>query len=157
MNFQLPELSESFLLRLVNVSNGRLASSGIVANITILANDDPHGVFEFDPVLLSVEEADKNVTLTIARRKGTVGKTRVYYTSVPSSVLVEGLKYGRANETQDYASIKGFVDFQPNQISGSIVVTIMDDVIPEDNETVVVNLTSVVLISDPIIRPGKRF
>lgn len=128
-----------------------------MSNITVLTNDDPHGVFEFDPVLLSVEEADRNVTLTIARQKGTMGKTRVYYTSVPSSVIMKGLMYARANESQDYISINGFVDFQPNQTSASIVLRIMDDIIPEDNETVVVNLTSVVLISDMVIRPGKNF
>lgn len=138
------------------MSSGRLASNGIVANITVLANDDPHGVFKFSPVLLSVDETNRNVTLTIVRRKGAVGKTRVYYTSVPSSMSLRDVVYDRATENQDYHSMNGFVDFQPNQTLGSIVLRIMDDIIPEDNETIVVNLTSVVLISDPVVQPGEK-
>ena len=133
-------------MRLVNVTSGRLSSRGIVSNVTILANDDPYGVFEFEPTLLTIDEVNGNVTVHVVRRQGTIGKTRVYYTSVARNVSVNDVMYNRAEENRDFRPVSGFVDFQPNQTSGSFVLAIMDDVIPEDNETIVVNLTGVTLI-----------
>lgn len=142
--FQFPELSESYLLRLVNVTSGRLSSRGIVSNITILGNDDPYGVFEFEPTLLTVDEVRRNVTVRVVRRQGTIGNTRVYYASL--NVSVDGVMYNRAEENRDFYPVSGFIDFQPNQTTGSFHLPIMNDVIPEANETIVVNLTSVTLI-----------
>lgn len=141
-------------MRLVNVTRGRLASRGIVSNVTILANDDPFGLFEFDPSLLTIEEANRNITVTIVRRQGTMGTTRVYYTSVPSNVGVSDVMYDRAEEDKDFHPVSGFVDFRPNQTVGNFVVTILDDVIPEDNETIVVNLTSVMLMGGQDFQSG---
>jgi G-protein coupled receptor 98 len=132
-------------VRLVNVTSGRLSSRGIVANVTILANDDPYGVFEFEPTFLAVDEGNRNVTVRVVRRQGSVGKTRVYYTSVAHNVTVDDVTYNRAEENRDFHPVSGFVDFQPNQTSGSFVLAIMDDDLPEDNETIVVNLTRVAL------------
>lgn len=134
-------------MRLVNVSSGRLASRGVIANITILANDDPYGVFEFEPSLLVVNEVDRNVSLHIVRRQGSIGKARVSYMSLPINTSVSEAVYDRGEDNLDFRPISGYVDFQPNQTSGSFMVTIMDDLIPEDNETIFVNLTSVTLLS----------
>lgn len=133
-------------MRLVNVSRGRLSSRGIVSNITILGNDDPYGVFEFEPTLLTVGEVNRNVTIRVARRRGAMGNTRVYYTSLKSNVSVDGVVYNRAEENLDFYPVSGFIDFLPNQTSGSFVLPIMDDVTPEANETIIVNMTSVTLI-----------
>ena len=152
--FQFPELTESYLVRLVNVTRGRLSSRGIVSNVTILASDDPYGVFEFEPSLLAVDEVSRNVTVHIVRRQGTMGKTRVYYTSVSSNISVNDAMYNRAEENRDFHAVNGFVDFQPNQTSGRFALRIMDDVIPEDNETIVVNLTSVTLLASQGSKSG---
>jgi hypothetical protein len=152
--FQFPELTESYLVRLVNVTRGRLSSRGIVSNVTILASDDPYGVFEFEPSLLAVDEVSRNVTVHIVRRQGTMGKTRVYYTSVSSNISVNDAMYNRAEENRDFHAVSGFVDFQPNQTSGRFALRIMDDVIPEDNETIVVNLTSVTLLASQGSKSG---
>ena len=141
-------------MRLVNVTRGRLSSRGIVSNVTVLANEDPYGVFEFEPAFLTADEGNRNVTLQVVRRQGSVGKTRVYYTSVAHNVTVNNVIYNRAEENRDFHPVSGFIDFQPNQTSGSFVLTIIDDVMPEDNETIVVNLTKVTLTGRQ--GPGNR-
>ena len=141
-------------MRLVNVTRGRLSSRGIVSNVTVLANEDPYGVFEFEPAFLTADEGNRNVTLQVVRRQGSVGKTRVYYTSVAHNVTVNNVIYNRAEENRDFHPVSGFIDFQPNQTSGSFVLTIIDDVMPEDNETIVVNLTKVTLTARQ--GPGNR-
>lgn len=142
-------------MRLVNVTSGRLASLGVVSNITILANDDPYGAFEFEPSLVAVDEMNENITVHVVRRQGIVGRTRVYYASVPWNTSVDDIMYIRAKESQDYLPVSGFIDFQPNQTMGTFVLTIMDDVIPEGNETIVVNLTSVKLLQSQGLESGK--
>lgn len=43
----IPELNETYYVQLTEViGGGRLASSNTTANITILANQNPYGVFE---------------------------------------------------------------------------------------------------------------
>ena len=123
-----------------------MSSRGIVSNITILGNDNPYGVFEFEPTLLTVNEITQNVTVRVVRQRGTMGNTRVYYASLKSNVSVDDVMYNRAEGNRDFHPVSGFIDFQPNQTSGSFLLPIMDDVIPEANETIVVNLTSVTLI-----------
>ena len=117
-----------------------------MSNITILGNDDPYGVFEFEPTLLTVNEITQNVTVQVVRQRGTMGNTRVYYASLKGNVSVDDVVYNRAEGNRDFHPVSGFIDFQPNQTSGSFLLPITDDVIPEANETIVVNLTSVTLI-----------
>ena len=142
-------------MRLTNVTRGRLASTGIVSMVIVLASDDPYGVFEFYPTWTTVHEMHTNLTLRIVRRRGSMGNTRVYYTSVPRSVVVSGLVTSRAEEDKDYRSIDAHVDFQANQTSTTVVLEILDDVIPEGNETIVVNLTSVVLLQNSGASSGE--
>ena len=144
-------------MRLINVTSGRLSSRGIVSNITILANDDPYGVFEFDPTVVTVNEVNGNVTVYIVRRQGAVGKTRVYYTSVPRNVSMTDFMYNRAQANEDFRAVKGFVEFLPNQTLGSFVVEVLDDNIPEDNETIVFNLTSVMLVEGQGFLSGTSY
>lgn len=69
------ELDKSFNLSLVNVSNGRLGVQ-TSATLTLLASDDPYGVFVFANVTRSVRlsEADSTVSLTILRQRGLMGQ-----------------------------------------------------------------------------------
>ncbi|KAK1892564.1 Adhesion G-protein coupled receptor V1, partial [Dissostichus eleginoides] len=75
---QTPELDQSFNVSLVNVSHGRLGVQ-TSATLTVLASDDPYGVFVFADVTRSVRipEADTTVTLTILRQRGLMGQVRV--------------------------------------------------------------------------------
>lgn len=72
---QIPELDKNFTVSLVNVSHGRLGDQ-TSATLTLLASDDPYGVFIFSNKTRSVRlpEADSTVSLTILRQKGLMGR-----------------------------------------------------------------------------------
>lgn len=72
---EIPELDEIFTVSLVNVSHGRLGDQ-TSATVTLLASDDPYGVFVFANVTKSVRlpEADTTVSLTILRQRGLMGQ-----------------------------------------------------------------------------------
>lgn len=74
---EIPELDQSFIVSLVNVSHGRLGAR-TSATVTVLASDDPYGVFVFANVTRHVRlpEADASVSLTISRQKGLMGRVR---------------------------------------------------------------------------------
>lgn len=71
----IPELDKNFTVSLVNVSNGRLGEQ-TSATLTVLASDDPYGVFTFANVTRSVTlpEGDSTVSLTIQRQRGLMGQ-----------------------------------------------------------------------------------
>lgn len=72
---EIPELDKSFTVSLVNVSHGRLGVQ-TSATLTVLASDDPYGVFIFSNVTRPVRlpEADSTVSLTILRQRGLMGQ-----------------------------------------------------------------------------------
>lgn len=72
---EIPELDKSFIISLVNISHGRLGNK-TSATLTILASDDPYGVFVFTNATRSIRlaEADATVSLTIQRQRGLMGK-----------------------------------------------------------------------------------
>lgn len=72
---EISELDESFIVSLVNVSHGRLGDQ-TSATLTVLASDDPYGVFVFANVTRSIRlpEADSAVSLTILRQRGLMGQ-----------------------------------------------------------------------------------
>lgn len=72
---QIPELDKNFTVSLVNVSHGRLGDH-TSATLTLLASDDPYGIFIFSNKTRSVRlpEADSTVSLTILRQKGLMGR-----------------------------------------------------------------------------------
>lgn len=74
---EIPELDETFTVSLVNVSHGRLGTQ-TSAVLTLLASDDPYGVFVFTKATRHVRlpETDVVVSLTISRQKGTMGQVR---------------------------------------------------------------------------------
>ena len=72
---EIPELDKSFNVSLVNVSHGRLGIQA-TATLTVLASDDPYGVFVFANATRSIRlpEADATVSLTILRQRGLMGQ-----------------------------------------------------------------------------------
>lgn len=72
---EIPELDETFTVSLVNVSHGRLGARTSAA-LTVLASDDPYGVFVFTNISRSVRlpEADTAVSLAVSRQKGLMGQ-----------------------------------------------------------------------------------
>uniref|UniRef100_H0V266 Adhesion G-protein coupled receptor V1 n=1 Tax=Cavia porcellus TaxID=10141 RepID=H0V266_CAVPO len=151
-----PELDKAFSVSILNVSRGTL---GVHTNATliVLASDDPYGVFIFSaenrPVI--VEEAPQNVTLSIIRLKGLLGKVRVSYTTVDD---METPSYfppnlARATQGQDYASASGFTLFRANQSQATITISILDDDEPEKSESVFIELLDSVLMEKVQNRP----
>lgn len=86
---EIPELDETFTVYLVNVSRGRLGTRTSAA-LTVLASDDPYGIFVFTNVTRHVRlpEADATVPLTISRQKGLMGQVCVDLKSKPLIMIL---------------------------------------------------------------------
>ncbi|XP_053337317.1 adhesion G-protein coupled receptor V1 [Clarias gariepinus] len=152
----IPELDKSFKIRLLNVSNGRLGSQ-TVSTLTVLASDDPYGLFLFSESNRPVREAEANtlVVLTIQRRKGLMGRVRVTYRTLmdtdPVPYSTPGV--GRASAGSDFVPIFESVTFSANQSEANVTVRILDDKDPERAESVFVELFSVTLVEGAQTRP----
>ncbi|XP_051279685.1 adhesion G-protein coupled receptor V1 isoform X2 [Dicentrarchus labrax] len=146
---EIPELDKSFTVSLVNVSHGRLGVQ-TSATLTVLASDDPYGVFVFANVTKSVRlpEAHSTVSLTILRQRGLMGQVRVTYGTLneaqPEPYRTPGV--GRATEGRDFVPLLDSVVFLANQSEANITLQVLDDEDPERDESVFVTLISVQLI-----------
>ncbi|KAM9743556.1 adhesion G-protein coupled receptor V1 isoform 2-T3 [Menidia menidia] len=145
----IPELDKSFTVSLINVSHGRLGVNSS-ATLTVLASDDPYGVFVFANATRSVRlpEADATVSLTILRQRGLMGQVQVTYRTLneadPQPYRTPGV--GRATEGRDFISLLDSVVFMANQSEANITIRVLDDDDPERDESVFVKLLSVQLI-----------
>uniref|UniRef100_A0A3B4G959 Adhesion G-protein coupled receptor V1 n=1 Tax=Pundamilia nyererei TaxID=303518 RepID=A0A3B4G959_9CICH len=146
---EMPELDKSFTVSLVKVSHGRLGVR-TSANLTVLASDDPYGVFVFANASKSVRlpEADSTVSLAIQRQRGLMGQVRVTYGTLnekdPEPYRTPGV--GRATEGRDFIPLLDSVVFLANQSEANITLRVLDDEDPERDESVFVKLISAHLI-----------
>ncbi|XP_055742122.1 adhesion G-protein coupled receptor V1 isoform X1 [Salvelinus fontinalis] len=146
---EVPELDKSFGVSLVNVSHGRLAVR-TEATVTVLASDDPYGVFVFSDSsrLVRLAEGHTLVILTIHRQRGLMGKVRVTYGTLSEAdtapFMTPGV--GRASEGNDFVSLLESVVFTANQSEANVTLRVLDDDDPERDESVFVELISVSLI-----------
>uniref|UniRef100_UPI0037E7935A adhesion G-protein coupled receptor V1 n=1 Tax=Semicossyphus pulcher TaxID=241346 RepID=UPI0037E7935A len=153
---EIPELDKSFTVSLVNVSHGRLGVQ-TTATLTVLASDDPYGVFVFANETRSVRlpEADSTVSLTILRQRGLMGQVRVTYGTLneaqPGPYRTPGV--GRATEGRDFVPLLDSVVFSANQSEANITLRVLDDEDPERDESVFVELISARLIKGEQERP----
>lgn len=131
----------------MNVSAGRLADQETTSNITILASDDPYGVFVFSPTQHMVTENNMTVNLTIKRMLGSQGVVRVNYSTMG----------GNASPNEDYVPLMGAVVFNEEQKNATVSLTVLDDDKPEAAETIMVNLTNVQLVGGHPVFPGKFY
>lgn len=153
-----PELDKALTVSIRSVSSGSL---GVLTNatLTILASDDPYGVFIFSNKTrpISVEEATHNVTLLIIRLKGLMGDVVISYATIDD---MEKPPYfppnlARASQGADYISASGLVLFRANQTEATITVSILDDDEPEQSESVFVELVNSTLVERVQNRPSK--
>ncbi|NWW69684.1 GPR98 protein, partial [Climacteris rufus] len=153
---EVPELDKVFSVLIINVSSGRLGNR-TNATLTILANDDPYGVFIFSernrPI--KVEEETKNISLTVVRYGGLLGTVMVKYRTIGDDEKLPFLPPDvvRAIEGKDYIPITGYVIFATNESEATISLPILDDDDPERSESVFVELSSIVLINKGQERP----
>ncbi|XP_032873159.1 adhesion G-protein coupled receptor V1 [Amblyraja radiata] len=150
-----PELDEELLMYISNVSKGRLGTL-VNATVTVLADDDPYGVFTFSvrsrPI--RVEEEDQNVTLTVERHGGFFGIAAVTYATVEDTRSTDLPSFiDRAMDENDYRAISGSIIFEANQMEANITIPILDDGEPERAESVFVQLRDVVLLKGKQDRP----
>ncbi|XP_075895105.1 adhesion G-protein coupled receptor V1 isoform X2 [Nelusetta ayraudi] len=153
---QIPELDKNFTVSLVNVSHGRLGDQ-TSATLTLLASDDPYGVFIFSNKTRSVRlpEADSTVSLTILRQKGLMGRVQVTYRTL-SEAQAQPYRtpgVGRASEGRDFVPLMDSVVFLANQSEANITLRVLDDEDPERDESVFVTLVGVQLIEGEQARP----
>ncbi|XP_053910929.1 adhesion G-protein coupled receptor V1 [Cuculus canorus] len=153
---EVPELDKVFSVLIVNVSSGRLGNH-TNATLTILANDDPYGVFIFSEKNrpIKVEEERKNISLTIVRRGGLLGTVMVTYRTIGDDEKPPFLPPDvvRAIEGKDYVPITGYMIFAANASEATISLPILDDDDPERSESVFVELNSIALIEKAQDRP----
>uniref|UniRef100_A0A8C3XBP1 Adhesion G-protein coupled receptor V1 n=1 Tax=Catagonus wagneri TaxID=51154 RepID=A0A8C3XBP1_9CETA len=151
-----PELDKMFSVSILSVSSGSL---GIHTNatLTVLASDDPYGVFIFSEKNrpIKVEEATQNITLSIIRLKGLLGKVRVTYATLDD---MEKLPYfppnlARATHGKDYIPASGFALFRANQSEATITISILDDDEPERSESLFIELLNSTLMEKVQNRP----
>lgn len=153
-----PELDKALTVSLLSVSSGSL---GVLTNatLTILASDDPYGVFIFSNKTrpISVEEATLNVTLSIIRLKGLMGEVVISYATIDD---MEKPPYfppnlARASQGGDYISASGLALFRANQTEATITISILDDDEPEQSESVFIELVNSTLVERVQNRPSK--
>ncbi|XP_045053798.2 adhesion G-protein coupled receptor V1 [Desmodus rotundus] len=151
-----PELDKAFSVSILSVSSGSL---GVHTNATliVLASDDPYGVFIFSEKNrpIEVEEATQNITLSIIRLRGLMGKVIVTYATLDD---MEKPPYfppnlARATQGRDYIPVSGFALFRANQSEATITISILDDDEPERSESVFIELLNSTLIEKVQNRP----
>nr|XP_006812422.1 PREDICTED: G protein coupled receptor 98-like protein isoform X1 [Saccoglossus kowalevskii] len=157
----IPELDEVFIVILKNPSNGKLGeASNLVATVTVAANDDPFGSFVFSSTSRPVvsQEGNVQVTLQIIREFGIMGAVRVDYATLNYVETLPNMPpfIRRAKEFEDFIPIQGSVIFMDGQTEVNITIDLLDDNIPEEQESVFVYITDVNLISNPQSSPVER-
>ncbi|XP_026067280.1 adhesion G-protein coupled receptor V1 [Carassius auratus] len=152
----IPELDKSFRVRLSNVSHGRLGKE-TTATLTVLASDDPYGLFVFSDSsrLIRVPEANAVITLNIQRRKCLMGRVRVTYRTLRDT---DAAPYstpgvGRASAGNDFVPVVESVIFSANQSEVNVTLRVLDDEEPERAESVFLELVSVTLVEGLQPRP----
>lgn len=144
---RIPELNETFVVELNSVEvigrnvlpvNQPQIGSTSSADVVILENDDAHGEFflyvNTNMDTISVPEANEySVPLTVLRMGGSIGDV----------IIAWQVTGGSATAGEDYRAAGGSLTFQDGVSILTIVVTILEDEIPERNEDIVVQLTGV--------------
>ncbi|XP_042546906.1 adhesion G-protein coupled receptor V1 [Dipodomys spectabilis] len=124
----IPELDEHYWV--VLSSHGERESklgSATVVNITILKNDDPHGIIEFvsDGITMMINESKGDDTYSaiygVVRNQGNFGDVNVSWVVSPDF-------------TQDVFPVQGTIFFGDQEFSKNITVYSLPDEIPEEME-----------------------
>ncbi|KAM4707152.1 adhesion G-protein coupled receptor V1 [Discoglossus pictus] len=132
----IPELDEMYSV--VLSSHGEFPSTlgeATRVNITIMKNDEPHGVIEFITagILMSINESKGDETykanFEVIRKRGLFGNIDVTWIISPDA-------------TNDIHPTSGIIHFGENEFSKSITVSSLEDEIPEDKETFILTLLS---------------
>ncbi|XP_030832667.1 adhesion G-protein coupled receptor V1 isoform X3 [Strongylocentrotus purpuratus] len=151
-----PELDELFNVNLIIVTNGQIGNAS-QAVLSVLANDDPYGVFVIDPqsrVVMATEESTE-VTMQIFRDRGTDGDVEVMYATLNFNEELTNLPahVRRAEEGKDFEAKQGTVTFMEGQETANITIQLLNDAIPETEESVFVYIISAMITNPAQTRP----
>ena len=137
INDTVPELDEKVAISLVNVRNA-VAGTNTQAIVTVVANDDPHGVVELDSVKGEVREEDARALITVRRNSGLFGSIEVIWTAINRTAV--GPESG---EDWDFdMGSSGVLLFTENQSVAVIQIRINSDSLPELDEDFEIRLVS---------------
>ncbi len=131
INDSTPESNETFTVTLSSAGGATLGSPA-TATVTIPANDDPSGTLQLDRVSCTVGESAGTVALTVTRTGGSSGAASVNFAAVSGSAL----------PVWDYIATNGILNWASGESAGkTVTVWIVNDSVPESNETFMVNLS----------------
>ncbi|KAI6651569.1 hypothetical protein LOD99_5177 [Oopsacas minuta] len=135
----LSELEEYFNLTISQVTQNAILVEPTQAAITILENDYPYGVFQFEDITVSASETDPSVTdnsqyntvqFRVNRDRGTFGNVSVYWS------------FSSFNAGNDVTPTFGTLQFSEGEDYADFSVFILPDDIPEDVEVLILQLSS---------------
>ncbi len=124
LNDLLVETNETFNVALSNPTSGAVLGPASNAVVTIM--DSSVALLQFSPATYSAGEANANVTITVARTGATNAAITVDFATAN----------GTATAGADYTATNGTLAFAEGQLTNTFTVTLLDDSVPEPNETV---------------------
>lgn len=139
------------MLKLINATGGDVNLTKDTTNIIITPSDHPYGLFHFKSRTKTVVEGQQNVTVAIVRSKGTRGMVRLYY-----ETTTEGTSSNAATSGIDFIHLNGTLDFRKHEFEKKILFNIVEDDIPESDETFLLNITAVELL-EPVTSEFEIF
>lgn len=125
------EGDETVQLSLSNPTNGAALGSPSAATLTI-NNVPARGSLAFATAMVSVNETAGSAQITVSRTQGSEGPVSVQYASAD----------GTATAGNDYTAISGTLNFADGELSKTISVPILPDLIAEGPESLQLNLSN---------------
>ncbi|KAK7486836.1 hypothetical protein BaRGS_00021983 [Batillaria attramentaria] len=152
-----PEVNEEYQLRLTDISTEGVGPTGAAiispqfgtVLITIAGSNDPHGVVQFATTSLSLTVAEDAgvVSLQLDRKFGAIGRVQVLYQVIQGTLSALTADLSLAVPGQDFVAVSsGTIELADGATSGTIPVTIINDLIAEIDELFLVQLMSVTLV-----------
>jgi uncharacterized protein with beta-barrel porin domain/ribosomal protein L35AE/L33A len=127
------EGDETFNVTLDNATGGAVLGSINSAVITIIDGGIP-GTLQFSSTNYTVNESEATITVTVTRTNGSKGAVSVDYSTAD----------GTATEGADYSAVSGTLSWQDGEnIDKTIVVSIINDNVDEQDETFALTLSNI--------------
>ncbi|XP_056394317.1 adhesion G-protein coupled receptor V1 isoform X2 [Hyla sarda] len=135
-----PELEETYMVQLTSVDGGAdLDESKGVVWLTVLANDDPYGVFLLDPASQSIfvnSDMGRYVQVNVTRLAGTFGNVTVQYQ----------ISFGKSERDNLTGTIEGNVLVRDGASYGVSTVPISNQIFLSPGFNFTLELTNVTLM-----------
>ena len=126
------EPSRTFTATLSNPSGGAFIGNIATHTFTITDDDPPPTVSISDVSVLEGNQGNTTFTFNVSLSAASGNSSSVNYSTAN----------GTATTTQDYLATNGTVNFAPNEVLKTATVTVYGDLVPEINETFLVNLAT---------------